>query len=275
LFPGLNLDHAAFTLTGMAAFMAGALNAPLAATLLITEWSGYQLLVPLLLTTAAGYALIGRESVLRNQPESRAASPVHIAEYLRGAVQLAGAAIQAAAPRESAPRETAAPVAAPAAVPSRGLAGWFRRQAAPAPPAVPPPVVVEEAPAPLLVEEEAAAAPATLDVANPLPDLLALLSGNSLRVSEHDNEQLYRMPVPAPWIGQAVRDLEWPPQAILVAILREGQVRVPRGATVLEVDDSLVVMADPETYERFALPAEAPPDDPEPARAAAAEGQAG
>ncbi|HEX2865241.1 MAG TPA: chloride channel protein, partial [Deinococcales bacterium] len=92
VFPAAAFDPAAFTLTGMAAFLAGALNAPLGATLLVTEWSGYGLLVPLLLTTAAAYALIGRRSVLPAQPESRSTSPVHIAAYVSGAVQLAATA---------------------------------------------------------------------------------------------------------------------------------------------------------------------------------------
>jgi CIC family chloride channel protein len=184
VFPGLSLEPAAFTLTGMAAFLAGAVNAPLGATLLITEWSGYGLLVPLLLTTAAGYALTGRESLLKNQAESRSSSPVHIAEYLSSAVKIA------------APDSTG----------------------------------------------ETARAPT---------DLLDLLSSQALMVSDEDAERLYRMHVPEVWVGQAVRDLEWPQNALLVAILREGHVRVPRGMTMLEAQDELIVMAEPEVFTRL------------------------
>jgi CIC family chloride channel protein len=184
VFPGLSLEPAAFTLTGMAAFLAGAVNAPLGATLLITEWSGYGLLVPLLLTTAAGYALTGRESLLKNQAESRSSSPVHIAEYLSSAVK----------------------IAAPASM------------------------------------DETARAPA---------DLLELLSSQALMISDEDAERLYRMHVPEVWVGQAVRDLEWPQNALLVAILRDGHVRVPRGMTMLEAQDELIVMAEPEVFSRL------------------------
>jgi CIC family chloride channel protein len=184
VFPGLSLEPAAFTLTGMAAFLAGAVNAPLGATLLITEWSGYGLLVPLLLTTAAGYALTGRESLLKNQAESRSSSPVHIAEYLSSAVK----------------------IAAPASI------------------------------------DETARAPA---------DLLELLSSQALMISDEDAERLYRMHVPEVWVGQAVRDLEWPQNALLVAILRDGHVRVPRGMTMLEAQDELIVMAEPEVFSRL------------------------
>jgi CIC family chloride channel protein len=186
LFPGLSLEPAAFTLTGMAAFLAGTMNVPLGATILITEWNGYSLLVPLLLTTAAGYALTGRESLLKHQAESRSSSPVHIAEYLSSAMRMA-------LPTNATP-----------------------------------------------VPNSAARS-----------DLLDLLSGSSLSVSEDDAERLYRMSVPEVWISQAVRDLEWPPNALLVAILREGHVRVPRGNTVLEARDELIVMAEPDVFARL------------------------
>jgi chloride channel protein, CIC family len=173
IFPNYPIEPAAFTLAGMAAFLAGAVNAPLAATLLITEWSGYGLLVPLLMTTLAGYALTGRESILPAQAESRSNSPVHINEYLKRATGL---------------RDT--------------------------------------------------------------PDLLDLLEQDALMVSDTDDERLYRLPVPETWRNQMVRDLDWQ-DTLLVAILRDGHVRVPRGSTTLEPLDELVVMADRRTYARL------------------------
>jgi hypothetical protein len=173
LLPNSPIEPAAFTLAGMAAFLAGVLNAPLAATLLITEWSGYGLLVPLLLTTLAGYALTGRESLLPAQAESRSSSPVHINEYLRRATGL-----------------------------------------------------------------------------NSTPDLLDLLERDALMVSDNDDERLYRLPVPDPWRNQAVRDLDWQ-DTLLVAILRQGHVRVPRGNTILEEYDELVVMASRQAHARL------------------------
>jgi trk system potassium uptake protein TrkA len=59
------------------------------------------------------------------------------------------------------------------------------------------------------------------------------------------------MHVPEVWVGQAVRDLEWPQNALLVAILRDGHVRVPRGMTMLEAQDELIVMAEPEVFSRL------------------------
>ncbi len=195
LIPGITVDPAAFTLTGMAAFLAGTMNAPLAATLLVTEWSGYGLLAPLLLTTLAGYALTGRESVLKHQAESRSSSPVHINEYLRAATGLSSSQLSASS-------------------------------------------------VPNVIESPANVTPIP-------PDLLDLLSSSSLSVSDEDDERLYKFPVPQPWVGQAVRDLEWHPEALLVAILRDGHIRVPKGISVLEANDELVLLSDPETYGRL------------------------
>ena len=208
---GITLEPAAFTLTGMAAFLAGTFNAPLAATLLVTEWSGYGLLIPLLLTTIAGYALTGREGLYEHQAESRSSSPAHIAEYLRDAVRLAtGSAAQGTAETVATDPQTTTNL-----------------------------------------ESRGASANPDLRVtmtSTTNMDLLDLLSSESLAVSEDDLERLYRMNVPEGWLGRAVRDLDWPNGSLLVAILRGGHVRVPRGNTILEPRDELIIMAEPEVF---------------------------
>jgi chloride channel protein, CIC family len=207
---GITLEPAAFTLTGMAAFLAGTFNVPLAATLLVTEWSGYGLLIPLLLTTIAGYAITGREGLYEHQAESRSSSPAHIAEYLRDAVRLATGAN---------------------AVPTLLSASE-----------IPTADAVSHAP---LVN---ATSIETRSKNAPNLDLLDLLSGESLAVSDDDLERLYRMNVPETWLGRAVRELDWPNGSLLVAILRDGHVRVPRGNTILEARDELIIMAEPEVF---------------------------
>jgi chloride channel protein, CIC family len=207
---GIVLEPAAFTLTGMAAFLAGTFNVPLAATLLVTEWSGYGLLIPLLLTTIAGYALTGREGLYEHQAESRSSSPAHIAEYLRDAVRLATGSSATQPSTEVATLASSDPQIATNLEPRSNP---------------------------------------DLRVTNASNmDLLDLLSGESLAVSDDDLERLYRMNVPESWLGRAVRDLDWPNGSLLVAILRSGHVRVPRGNTMLEPRDELIVMAEPEVF---------------------------
>ena len=50
---------------------------------------------------------------------------------------------------------------------------------------------------------------------------------------------------------QMVRDLEFPSDTLLVAILRDGHVRVPRGSSVLEASDELVVLATPQAHAKL------------------------
>jgi H+/Cl- antiporter ClcA len=207
---GIVLEPAAFTLTGMAAFLAGTFNVPLAATLLVTEWSGYGLLIPLLLTTIAGYAITGREGLYEHQAESRSSSPAHIAEYLRDAVRLATGA--STAPSLISTSET----------------------------------VAADAPNPDSLVNTTSIETRSKNAPN--LDLLDLLSSESLAVSDDDLERLYRMNVPETWLGRAVRDLDWPNGSLLVAILRDGHVRVPRGNTTLEARDELIIMAEPEVF---------------------------
>jgi chloride channel protein, CIC family len=196
---GIVLEPAAFTLTGMAAFLAGTFNVPLAATLLVTEWSGYGLLIPLLLTTIAGYAITGREGLYEHQAESRSSSPA-LATGANAAPSLIPA---------SEPLTTDVPNLDP------------------------------------LVN---ATSIETRSKNAPNLDLLDLLSSESLAVSDDDLERLYRMNVPETWLGRAVRDLDWPNGSLLVAILRDGHVRVPRGNTTLEARDELIIMAEPEVF---------------------------
>ncbi len=51
--------------------------------------------------------------------------------------------------------------------------------------------------------------------------------------------------------GKAIRDIAWPPQCTVAAILRRGDVIAPNGATVLEANDELLAVV--RTAERAAL----------------------
>ena len=51
-----------------------------------------------------------------------------------------------------------------------------------------------------------------------------------------------------PWIGMAIRDLHFPRSVIIAVIQRHGRVIVPRGDTVLEAEDTIVLGA--QTFEK-------------------------
>jgi trk system potassium uptake protein TrkA len=56
-----------------------------------------------------------------------------------------------------------------------------------------------------------------------------------------------------PVIGQTLADLELPPESLVVAIIRDGDVVVPGGEDRLRVADRLIVIALPEYQERLLL----------------------
>jgi CIC family chloride channel protein len=84
LLPGLNIEPAAFALVGMAGFFAGVAKTPISSLIMVSEMTkGYELLVPLMLTTGTGYVLIPRKtSIYSSQTESRIDSPAHEGEFV-------------------------------------------------------------------------------------------------------------------------------------------------------------------------------------------------
>ncbi|HEX9090067.1 MAG TPA: TrkA C-terminal domain-containing protein, partial [Anaerolineales bacterium] len=53
-------------------------------------------------------------------------------------------------------------------------------------------------------------------------------------------------------VGSPIKDLPLPEQCVIVAILRKGDMIVPRGATVMEVDDEVLAVTDKDGAERLA-----------------------
>lgn len=69
--------------------------------------------------------------------------------------------------------------------------------------------------------------------------LLKLRRGNYSLVEE-------KIPVGAPAIGQAIKDLALPEDCVIAAIIRQGEVVVPRGATIIEAGDEVLAVTDSE-----------------------------
>ncbi len=53
-------------------------------------------------------------------------------------------------------------------------------------------------------------------------------------------------------VGTAIKDLPLPEQCVIVAILRKGDMIVPRGATVMEVGDEVLAVTDKDGAEQLA-----------------------
>jgi len=52
----------------------------------------------------------------------------------------------------------------------------------------------------------------------------------------------------APIVGRHVTDISFPPDALLVSVLRGEEAIIPRGQTVLQSEDKLIVITSPESH---------------------------
>ena len=95
-----------------------------------------------------------------------------------------------------------------------------------------------------------------VDVAVSTPHLLTALTEEAVNVGslvrllklEHGNVTLVEVTLDAdsPAVHQALRDLDLPRDATIVAVVRSQHVVVPRGDTVLEVGDEVLALVTPE-----------------------------
>ncbi len=61
-----------------------------------------------------------------------------------------------------------------------------------------------------------------------------------------------RIPAGAKAVGRAIKDLALPEQCVIAAIIRQGEMVVPRGATTLEVGDEVLAVTDTQGAEQLA-----------------------
>ncbi len=62
-----------------------------------------------------------------------------------------------------------------------------------------------------------------------------------------------KVPQGARAVGMAIKDLALPETAVIAAIIREGNVIVPRGATTFEVGDEVLAVVDPVGQDELAV----------------------
>lgn len=61
-----------------------------------------------------------------------------------------------------------------------------------------------------------------------------------------------KIPPGAKAIGQAIKDVQFPDQCVIAAIIRRGEIVVPSGATTFEVEDEVLAVTDPAGVEKLA-----------------------
>lgn len=60
-----------------------------------------------------------------------------------------------------------------------------------------------------------------------------------------------KIPATAPSVGVAIKDLKLPDSCVIAAILRQGEVIMPRGQTVFEIGDEVLAVVDPNSMDDF------------------------
>lgn len=80
---GNSVEPAGFVMVGMAAFLAGIGNVPIAAIIMTSEMTGgYGLLVPLMAACIIAYAVVGKRTIYAKQVVNRAESPAHQGDFV-------------------------------------------------------------------------------------------------------------------------------------------------------------------------------------------------
>lgn len=73
-----------------------------------------------------------------------------------------------------------------------------------------------------------------------LGDMMTLLKLRKGRYSLVEE----KIPAGAKALGAAIKDLQFPENCVIAAIIRGGKIVVPRGATVFEEDDEVLAVTD-------------------------------
>lgn len=76
--------------------------------------------------------------------------------------------------------------------------------------------------------------------------LVKLRRGNYSLVEE-------KIPAGAKAIGVAIKDMKLPEHTVIAAIIRKGEVIVPRGVTTMEAGDEVLAVADPDGAQQLAV----------------------
>jgi CIC family chloride channel protein len=86
-WPTLAPDPGAFAVVGMAGFFAAAAKTPFSTLIIVSEMTGgYHLLLPALWVCSVSFMLSDRQSIYRQQVESRTRSPAHQGAFVRQAL---------------------------------------------------------------------------------------------------------------------------------------------------------------------------------------------
>jgi trk system potassium uptake protein TrkA len=62
-----------------------------------------------------------------------------------------------------------------------------------------------------------------------------------------------KIPPSAPAVGRAIQELALPPQSVIAAVIRGGEILMPRGALRFASNDEVLAIVDPQAAEALAV----------------------
>jgi CIC family chloride channel protein len=214
----------------MMAMFGGIAHAPLAVMLMVAEMTGnLSLLAPAMVAVALATALVGDRTIYTSQLPTRADSPAH---RIRFGFPLLSSLLVRDAMRPLSPGAAinGAPVVQPGDPLDATLELLTERGASEA--------TVVESGAPI----------GRVTVRDVVTTYKTAMGQGTRRVGSLSPSATLiesRVPAASPLAGCTLRDLRFPPNALVVAIAREGEALFPRAATRLAAGDVLTVLVDP------------------------------
>lgn len=284
IFPGMPVNPAPFVIIGMIGMFGGIAHAPLAVMLMVAEMTGnLSLLAPAMIVVAISTAIVGDNTIYRSQLPDRASSPAHRVRMsfpLLSSLLVRDALSPCTTLPGSLPIDTAKPyfVRDPASViVFTNEAGKFGGVATARQLNKTPPEKTGFTPISRLDDREAV----TLGPDDPMDAALEQLTTRGLswapviesgrllgKLTVKDAIATYRQTLErsirrttelpgntavfeaklnpsSPVVGKLLREAHFPPDTLVVSIVRQANTIFPHADTRLEPGDIIVVMADP------------------------------
>jgi CIC family chloride channel protein len=233
VLPQLPPTPAPFVIVGMMALFGGIAHAPLAVMLMVAEMTGnLSLLAPAMVAVALSTALVGDRTIYTSQLPSRADAPAH---RVRLSFPLLSSLLVRDAMRPLAP--TAPPTNGALVVrPGDSLDATLER-------------LTERGESEATVVDGGATV-GRVTVRDVVATYKAALARGTRRVGALSPATTLveaRLAAASPLAGRTLREAGLPPDALVVAIARDGEALFPRAATRLDAGDVVTVLAGPGT----------------------------
>ncbi len=281
VLPAMPSQPAPFVIVGMMALFGGIAHAPLSVMLMVAEMTGnLSLLAPAMVAVAVCTALVGDHTIYSSQLRDRASSPVHrvrlsfpmlsalrVADAMGPAVAVVHplASVSAAAALVDSPlvpgvvvvtdREEVVGVVPRTALSAAGAGGAARLVRD----VLQPPPVTLEPDRPLdealgqLAEAGVGWAPVVRDgrlvgvltVRDVVRAYRAALRQSVRRATTLPGDTVMveaRLAATSPLAGRTLRDCQLPADALVISVMREGEVLFPRASTVLTPGDVVTIV---------------------------------